>query len=181
MRWAERGLYLSLVGAAGLLALLAAAKAQWGLALAALAVGTGWGGAASWPRLGRRWISPLAFVALTVCAAAGLWNNLPAAGLIVAVAAGLAAWDLDGLTARLARFEPQPEQTQLVKNHLRRLLIILGLGVILGEAAIAFRFAWSLEAVAALGLLAVLLLLLALRLLDRDTDERAKDHDAGRN
>lgn len=174
-KWAERGFYLSLTGAAGGLALLAAAKSEWGLALATLVIGAVWGGAY---HLGYRWLSPLAFVALTICAAAGVWHSLPAAGLVIVVAVALAAWDLHGLAARLSRFEPRPDQIQLVKNHLRRLLTICGLGIILGEAAITLHFAWSMEAVAGLGIVSVLLLLLALRLLDRDADETAKDQDA---
>jgi hypothetical protein len=174
--WAERGFYGSLGSAAGLLTLLAIGKGQWSLALVALAVGAGWAGA---HRLGRGWLSPLAFVVLVGCAVVGLWRNMPPAGLVAAVAAALAAWDLDGFAAKLARFEPHPDQSLLVKNHLGRLLAVTGLGIILGEAALGLRLALGLGWLAGLGLLAVFILLQAVRLLGRETEEQVKKNDVG--
>jgi hypothetical protein len=170
--WAEGGFYLSLEGAAGLLALLAATRGHLSLALVALAVGVGWAGA-HW--LERRWLSPLAFIILMGCAVAGLWRNLPAAWLVAIVAATLAAWDLDSFAARLRRFEPRPDHAGLVKNHLGRLLAVTGLGVILGEAALSLRLRLSLGGVAVIGLLAFIILLQGMRLLGRDTQEPSKD------
>jgi hypothetical protein len=151
-------------------------KGQWSLALVALAVGAGWAGA---HRLGRSWLSPMAFVVLVGCAVVGLLRAMPAAGLVAAVAAALAAWDLDGFAAQLARFEPRPDQGPLVKNHLGRLLAVTGLGVVLGEAALGLRLALGLGWVAALGLLAVIILLQAVRLLGGEAEEQVKKNDVG--
>jgi hypothetical protein len=174
--WAERGFYLSLGVAAGLLALLSLMERQWALALAALMVGGGWAGAR---RLGRRWrwFSPLAFMMLVGGAVVGLVRNFPAGWLVVEVAAALAAWDLDGFTAHLARFAPHPDQAQLVKNHLGRLLAVIGLGVILGEAALALRLSLDLGWVSALGILAMVILLQAVRQLGGEPDELVKKKD----
>jgi hypothetical protein len=166
---AEQGFYACLGGAAGLLALLVAANGQWGLALVALATGAGWGWA---HRQAWRWLSPFAFTVLVGCAVAGLLRDVPVAGLVVGVAAVLAAWDLDGFAARLGRFEPRPDQAKLVKHHLQRLAVVIGLGVILGEAALTLRLTLGLGGVAALGLLAVIILLQAVRLLGGETEEQ---------
>jgi hypothetical protein len=174
MNWAEGGFYLSLAGTAGLLAVLALAQGQWTLAIIVLVVGGGWGGA---HLAGRRWLSPLAFLILVGCAAVGLWRNLPVAWLVVGVAAALATWDLDGFAARLARYEPLPDQTPLVTNHLGRLLAVTGLGVVLGEAALTLRLALGPGEVAAAGLLAFIILLLGMRLLGGDSEERVKSND----
>jgi hypothetical protein len=174
MNWAEGSFYVSLACAVGLQALPAAAKSQWDLALVVLAVGAGWGGA-HW--LARRWLSPVAFVILVGCAVAGLWRNVPAAWLVAGVAAALAALDLDGFATRLARYEPRPDQTQLVKNHLGRLLGVMGPGVILGEAALMLRLTLGLGVVAVVGLLVFAILLLGMRLLGRDSERPAKKND----
>jgi len=174
MNWAEGSFYACLACAAGLLALPAAAKGQWDLALVVLAVGVGWGGT-HW--LTRRWLSPLAFVLLIGCAAAGLWRDVPTAWTVAGVAVALAAWDLDGFAARLARYEPCPDQTQLVINRLGRLLGVIGPGIILGEAALVFRLTLGLGVLAALGLSAFILLLLGMRLLGGDSQRPAKKND----
>ncbi len=174
MNWAEGTFYAGLAGTAGLLALPAAAKGQWDLALVVLAVGAIWGGA-HW--LTRRWLSPLAFVTLVGCAVAGLWRNVPAAWLVAGVAAALAAWDLDGLAGRLARYGPSPDQTQLVKNHLGRLLGVIGPGVILGEAALVLRLTLGLGWVALAGLMAFVILLVGMRLLGEDSQAAVKKND----
>ena len=100
-------------------------------------------------------------------------------GLVVGVAAALAAWDLDGFADHLAHFEPRADQAQLVKNHLGRLLGVLGLGVILGEAALSFRLALGLELVAVLGVVSVMILLQGVRLLGSETEEQVKKEDNG--
>jgi len=174
LNWADGGFYLSLAGAAGMLARLAAAHAQPSLALVAVAAGGAWA-TAHW--LGRRWLSPLAFVMLVGCAVAGLWRNLPAAWLVADVAAALAAWDLDGFAARLARYEPRRDEPRLVANHVGRLLGVTGLGVILGEAALVLRLALGLGEVAAVALLAFILLLQGMRLLDGDSEGEVKQID----
>ncbi len=174
MNWAEGSFYVSLAGAAGLLALPSAVQGQWDLALLVLAAGAGWGGG-HW--LARRWLSPLAFVILVGCAAAGLWLDVPAAWLVAGVAAALAAWDLDGFAARLARYEPRPDQSQLVKIHLERLLAVMGPGVILGEAALLLRLTLGLGVVAVVGILALVILLLGMRLLGGDFQGPVKKDD----
>jgi hypothetical protein len=174
LNWAEGGFYLCLAGAAGLLALLAMGNGQWSLALVVLAAAGGWGGG-HW--LGRRWLSPLTFVVLIGCAVAGLWRNLPAAWLVASVAIALAAWDLNGFAARLARYEQRPDETRLVKNHVGRLLGVTGLGVILGEVALTLRLALGLGGLALVGLLAFIILLQGMRLLGGDSEEQVKKSD----
>ncbi len=165
---AERAFYLSLGAAVGLLAILCLWHHQWALGLAALAVGIAWGGA-HWR--GWRWLPPVAFAALVALSAAGLWRQLPAAWLVVAVAAALAAWDLDSFAARLARFAPGPDHARLVKDHLVRLLLVVGAGIALGEVSLVIRLTLGLGVVMGLGLLAFLILTQAARLLAGDGGE----------
>jgi hypothetical protein len=172
---AEWAYYACLGSAAGLLAVASIIQRQWELALVALAAGAGWAGAR---RFGWRRLSPVGFLALALAAVSGLWRHLPAAALVVVMALALAAWDLDGFAARLARFQPRRDQSQFVKNHLARLLVVIGIGMALGEAALLLRLSLGLGWVAALGLLAVFILLQALRLLGGEEAAPAEKHDA---
>jgi hypothetical protein len=174
--WTERSFYLSLGVAVALLAGLALVNGQGGLALLALLVGVGWAGV---HRLGGRWrwFSPLAFLLLGGEAVVGLVRGFPAGGLVIGVAAALAAWDLDGFAAYLARFGPNPEQTPLLKKHLGRLLVVLGGGVILGEAALVLRVTLSLGWVATLGILAMVILLQAVRQLGGEPEVPVRKKD----
>ena len=165
MNDAERAFYVSLGAAVGLLGLTCLWQGHLGLALAMLLLGAGWGAA---HRLGWRWLSPLAFVALVTLAVGGLWLNLPAAWLVAGVAAALTTWDLDNFAAQLGRFEPRPDHAGLVKNHLGRLLIVTGVGLVLGEAALVTRLTLGLGVVVGLGVLAFIILTQAARLLGGD-------------
>jgi hypothetical protein len=159
---ADKALAVSLGVAAGLVTLTALGQGQWVLALAAVALGAGWGAA---HRLGWRWAPPLAFTGLVLLAVNGLWHNLAAEWLVAGVAAALAAWDLDGFAARLALFEPRPEHARLIRSHLGRLALVTGVGLALGEVALRLRLTLGVSLVVGLGLLAFFLLIQAARLL----------------
>jgi len=146
---------VALAVAAGLPGILALAAGQWPLALAAAALGAGWGVA---HRLGWRWASPLALVGLIWLAVNGLWHQLSADWLVGAVTAALCAWDLDGLAVRLARFEPRPEHSRLVQSHVARLLMLMGAGLVVGEAALRIRITLGVSLAVGLGLVVFILL-----------------------
>ena len=169
---AGQAFYASLGVTTGLLGLIFCGQRQWEAALAVLVVGAGWGGV-HWiaaRRPGWRWMSPLAFAALVMLAAYGLWHQAPAAWLVVGVAAALVTWDLDGFAARLAPYAPLPDEARLVRLHLVRLLLVAGAGVGLGEAALHLRLTLGLGVAAGLGLLAFLFLTQAARRLGRDEE-----------
>jgi hypothetical protein len=112
-------------------------------------------------------------------ATAGLWRHLPAAWLVVGVAGALTTWDLDNFAARLGRYAPRPDHARLVKDHLRRLLMVTGAGVALGEAALKIRLTLSLGVVMGLGLLAFFLLMKAARLLADDENDAPASNPSG--
>jgi hypothetical protein len=153
---------ISLGVAVGLVGITALVQGQWALALAAAALGAGWG-VTSWR--GWRWASPLASTGLILLTVNGLWRSLPAEWLVAGVAAAVVAWDLDGFAARLARFERRPEHARLIRNHLGRLLLVAGVGLVLGEVALRLTLSLGLGLVVGLGLLAFFLLVQAARLL----------------
>jgi hypothetical protein len=159
---AQQAFIVSLGVAAGLPAVVALAASQWSLALAAAALGAGWGVA---HRLGWRWVAPLALAGQIWVAVNGLWHGLPAVWLVAGIAAALCAWDLDSFAVRLARFEPRPEHARLVRSHLARLLLVNGAGLILGEAALRLRITLGVSLTVGLGLVAFVILTQAARLL----------------
>lgn len=94
-----------------------------------------------------RWVTPLAFIALTVSAAAGTFWGVAPIWLLVAVAAALAAWDLDHFTHRLSSVEESTYTRALARQHFTRLAIAaaagLGLGIIALNVQVELSFRWA--------------------------------------
>lgn len=148
----ERASFLLSLGIA-LLALVIpfAVKGAWGLALASLSLGGLWAvghfrgfSMAHWGFLG--------FLAL---GALGTLLGLKEAMLLGAVAA-LAAWDLDRLARRLRDVERVENRGELWALHVRRLLLALGMGLLLGGIALEGRISLSLWGAILLGVLGFL-------------------------
>ena len=131
-----------------------AAGALGGLWL--LGVWRGWG-----------WTAPLGLGATVALAALGVWMGASGWGALVAVGAALAAWDLQRFLGRLRRAGRVDAEEALVEAHLKRLALVLSVGLGLGGLALSWPvrigFWWTLL----LSLVAVVGLHRALRLAHR--------------
>lgn len=144
-----------------------------GLAAACLAAAHTWAGAWTWAAaslcLGVLWLvgeirdwhatASLGFAASAILAAVSLWQSAkPGVALLalLAIAAALCAWDLDGLSQRLVRFGYEGDRSKLERQHLGRLLAVVGLGLVLGGIALAVQIQLSFLSALLLSLLAVL-------------------------
>lgn len=91
-----------------------------------------------------------------VGAAVGLWVGVPGWLSLIAVVATLGAWDLDHFLRRLSLVERVEFDTGLGREHIRRLGIVQGIGLLGGLIAMALRaripFWWE----ALLALLAII-------------------------
>jgi hypothetical protein len=70
----------------------------------------------------------------------GAWLDVAAGWLLGGILFALAAWDLDAFYRRLGRASRIEQETQVVQNHLRRLLTALGLGLALSAAALLLQY-----------------------------------------
>jgi hypothetical protein len=105
---------------------------------------------------GWRWSASAGLISLTGLAAWGVWSQLPAPWLLFGLVAALAAWDLARFSQRLQQARQVIDEASLIWAHLQRLLIIAGLGLLLGEIALAVRLEFNLGWALLLGLLLIL-------------------------
>jgi hypothetical protein len=159
---AERAYLFALFLAVMVLAGLHALVGLWAPALLTLLLGTA-GLAAHWRW---RWLSSLAFVGLAGVAVNGLLRyGLPPLGVLMAVTAALAAWDLDEFSLQLRRYGDDPRVEALWHHHLRRVLLILGVAVAMGVFNLTIRLSLGFGLTVLLGALSFLGLAQAARLL----------------
>ncbi|HLF28689.1 MAG TPA: hypothetical protein VJG32_20360 [Anaerolineae bacterium] len=157
-------LSISLGLATGALALGYAVRGEWIGALLIVALGLSW-----WVGQRRGWnrVTPAGLISFTVLAAFGVWRGVSAAWMVVGVAATLATWDLDHFDRRLRAINRVEGERELIRAHARRLFGVAGLGLVLAWIASGVRveltFAWALL----LGLIALLALSRAVKLLPR--------------
>lgn len=105
---------------------------------------------------GWAWTVSLGFMLFVGAAAFGIWLELPSALMLCGTVATLAAWDLDGFSARLQRAKRIEGQQQLQRSHLWRLLIVSALGLLLGGVALGVRVEFGFWSALLLGILAIL-------------------------
>lgn len=161
----------------GHLASLAVALAAACL-VAAHTLGGSWDWAAACLGLGGLWLlgrwrdwapaAPVGLAASTGLAGLSLWlDGRPGTALLalLAVVAGLCAWDLDGLARRLARYPFVGDRAGLERRHLARLLVVAALGLVLGGVTLAIQIRLTFLPALLLSLLALLGLSWALLLL----------------
>lgn len=153
-------LIASIVLAASALILAYALGALWLPAAAILLLGAAWivGQQLSWR--GGAWPMMGLFV---VVAAAGAWLELNPILLVVGLIAALSAWDLDGFARQLRRVDAVEQEQGLQRRHLRRLLLVDGLGLLLAVLALNLEIDLSFGVALILGLIALLGLSLGLR------------------
>ena len=88
--------------------------------------------------------------------------ELPSMLLLVAVLASLAYWDLEGFHQRLSRVDSTDATHRLEKSHIRRLFIVLGLGLVVSLVALSIRIDLSMVWAILLGLVIVISLRLGI-------------------
>ncbi len=102
------------------------------------------------------WVISWGLVLFVGAAAFGVWLNAPGGWMLLSVLATLAAWDLAHFTARMRRAELGDEAAMLTTTHLRRLAMVIGLGLLLGGVALGVSVTLHLGWAIFLGLLAVI-------------------------
>jgi len=117
-----------------------------------------------------RGVATFAFSGSIGLAAMGMLVGALAPAMLIGVAAALAAWDLGHFFDRTRNVARIDDREAFFAAHLRRLGVVMGLGLPLGLLALGIRvqidFGWAL----ALGALAVFGLTQALRFLLRESD-----------
>lgn len=140
----------------------------WSVALAAIAgIGAVWliGQQRGWP-----WVAPLGLIGFLGAAAFGIWQKLPPAWMIFAAVLTLMAWDLSLFSQRLHAAGRIVDESDLIRAHVRRVLIVAVLGLVLSEAVLGVKIEFSFASALMLGLLAVLGLSRAVGFLRRESD-----------
>jgi hypothetical protein len=94
------------------------------------------------------WVASPALACLAGLAALGALQGLSAAWMLAGAVAALAAWDLDRFARRLRAAGHVVGAADMARAHLRRLLLVAGLGLSIGGAALAVQvrlsFGWAL-------------------------------------
>ncbi len=115
-----------------------------------------------WP-----WSASFGLILFVTLAAWGVFLELPAGWLLLAVITTLAAWDLAYFSWRLEQVPSTADPAGLLRAHLSRLALATGLGLILGGLALQLHFELSLGWALLLGLLILLGLSRAVRTIRR--------------
>lgn len=116
-------------------------------------------------RLDWRWVhGPAAFL-LILGAAWHVWLGVASFWMLLILVLILIGWDLDRLDRDLAVSKHLVNETQLVRIHLRRLVIVVILGVVLGSLGLALNYTLNIGLALILGLSLILLLNRAMRLM----------------
>jgi hypothetical protein len=137
-----------------------------GLAAASLAAGYGLGGrrveallvlllgalwlGAQWR--GWSWADSAGLVGCAGVAAVGMWLDLAAAGMLAGLVCALSAWDLSAFVRWLTSVQSAEKAELLLRQHLRRLLVVDVVGVLLAGAALFIRLRLGLALMLLLGL-----------------------------
>lgn len=106
-------------------------------------------------RRGQAWTAPLSLLGFIVGAVLGFWAGFLDGLLLLGVVMALGAWDLDDFVRRLQDVERDADVQTLERQHLLRLGIISGVGLLLGWLALNIRVTLNFAAIFALGLVAV--------------------------
>lgn len=113
------------------------------------------------------WLGSAAFTGFVGAAAAGFLLNIEPGALLVGTAAALSAWDLDRFDQRLENVRVDAAVLALEKQHLIRLFVVNGAGLLLAWAALGVKARISFGFLFFLSLIAVLSLTWAVRYLRR--------------
>jgi hypothetical protein len=161
----RKALYIFIVLTTGVLAIGYASRDLWIWVFFIMAFGLLWlfGQKPKW-----NWTASFGLIFFVVAATRGIFLELPAGWLLLSVVATLSAWDLDHFVRRLKQVERIKRAFDLERHHLKRLMIIAGLGLLLGGVPIVvnvkLKFGWMLF----LGMVLILSLSRLIDLLSRE-------------
>jgi len=158
-------LIASIIAAASALMLAYALGALLLPAAAILFLGVTW---VMGQRLSWTWLARLMVGLFVVTAAVGAVLDLSTVLLLVGLIAALSAWHLDGFDRQLKRVDAVDQEQTLQRRHLRRLLLVDGLGLFLAVLALTVQIDLSFGLALVLGLIALLGLSRAIGFLRRE-------------
>lgn len=101
-------------------------------------------------------LSSAGLIACLVVAALGVFLGAPPLAMLVASVFGLAAWDLAQFNRRFEGIGRVEAAAEIEGRHLKRLLVVGGVGLALGAAALFVRVRLSFAVILLLGLLTFL-------------------------
>ena len=116
------------------------------------------------------WVASVGLAFSTGFAAIGILRQLGAGWMLFAVVAALTAWDLGHYAHWLGSVQRVEKARELERRHLQRLLIVDSLGLLLAAAALQLKAKLSFGLAVVLGLLVILGVSRAVRLLRRESD-----------
>lgn len=102
------------------------------------------------------WAASVSLVLCTALAAVGMALDLRAGWMLVSLVAALIAWDLSLFLAMLQSIPQVDGANKLEQDHLRRLGLAAGLGLLFGALALSVHARLSFWAMVLLGLVGIL-------------------------
>jgi hypothetical protein len=103
--------------------------------------------------------------AFLLVAAAGVLSGINPLWMLATTSVAMAAWDLAGLAHRLGDREQDPSVQVMLKRHLRKLVLVIAVGIVAGGFARALQTQFSFWVIVGLSLLLAFTLSRALALL----------------
>ena len=158
MKWTERIQITCIILAIGLLCLAWALIKIWVIIPLLLITGAAW----LWGSILRKeWAASFGMIITLFTCILGLADQRPTPPVLTAImllslVAAMAASDLGHFILRLQAVEKVELIEKLEKNHLARLGIVLGIGALLGAAALLVQFQLNFWIAFAIGLLAII-------------------------
>lgn len=116
------------------------------------------------------WIHSIALLIYIGLAALGALLRLPAGWMLLCLAAALSAWDLAYFLRRVSSVEREEIARLLARQHLQRLGLVIGLGLLLAGAALILQARFTLGVALLAGLLAILTISQVIAILRRESD-----------
>jgi hypothetical protein len=101
------------------------------------------------------WLNDLGFALFIIAAAVGVWWGAPAGWMLAGAVAALTAWDLARFNRHLTQTEQIIGERQLRRDHLQRLLLVVGVGLGFGALALSLQLELNLSWAILLGFLVV--------------------------
>lgn len=118
---------------------------------------------ANWP-----WIGWLMLALFASAAVMGTWFELNPALFVIGLIAALSAWTLDNFARQLEEADSVEGEQALKRSHLRRLLLVDGLGLLSTVLALSIQIRLSFALAVVLGLVVLVALSHAIGFLRRE-------------
>jgi hypothetical protein len=126
---------------------------DWLVASIVLGLGLVW---LAGQRRGWGWLVSLGLVIFVGLAALGLYSGVVSLWILLATLGALSAWDLAYFARRLEQTPNVDGAAAMKQTHFRRLQIVVGVGLLLGLAALSWQPQLTFSQAVLLGLLMVL-------------------------